>query len=232
MGFVRGAPPWRPIRVHREKDGVKNAKDSSPHNGGELGLGRLDSAARIASCERALEVDPGPGVCGKRCIPHMSGDQGNALPGRALFSFLGELAESVRIRPSSNHSAAASSRSAAGTSASICGAFSEEHLLLQLAAQIENAASLGTKRPPAYGQPMIRFEVTRLAPRPSVFALFFGCYLPIFSLIPFSVFPQPILTSSLCSFRHPINLPPPGVMPGHIRSASALQESSPAALTV
>jgi hypothetical protein len=114
----------------------------------------------------------------------------------------------------------------------ICGTFGEAHSLLQRAAQIENAASWSTTRQPAYGQPLIRFEVTRLAPGPSLFALFFGCYLPIFYLIPFSVFAQPILTSSLCSFRHPINLPPPGVMPGHIRSASALQESRPAALTV
>jgi hypothetical protein len=49
-----------------------------------------------------------------------------------------------------------------------------EHLLLQLAAQIENAASWSKQRPPVYGQPMVRFEVTRLAPGPSLFApLFF-----------------------------------------------------------
>jgi hypothetical protein len=53
------------------------------------------------------------------------------------------------------------------------GRFGEEHLLLQLAAQIEKAASWSKKRPPVYGQPMVRFEVTRLAPGPSLFALLF-----------------------------------------------------------
>src|SRR5262249_2760711 len=35
----------------------------------------------------------------------------------------------------------------------------------------------------------------------------------------------PTLISSLCCFRHPIILPPPGAMPGHILSASALQRA-------
>jgi hypothetical protein len=46
-----------------------------------------------------------------------------------------------------------------------------EHLLLQLAAQIERAASWSKQRPPVCGQRMIRFEVTRLAPGPYLFPL-------------------------------------------------------------
>jgi hypothetical protein len=48
-------------------------------------------------------------------------------------------------------------------------------------------------------------------------------YLPIFVLTAFSAFAQPTLTSSVCCLRHSISLPPPGVTPGHIFSASALQ---------
>src|SRR5882762_8328040 len=47
-------------------------------------------------------------------------------------------------------------------------------------------------------------------------------YFPIFVLTAFSAFAQPTLTSSICCLRHSISLPPPGVTPGHILSASAL----------
>jgi hypothetical protein len=48
----------------------------------------------------------------------------------------------------------------------------------------------------------------------------------LFAFNAFNALAQPTLTSSLCCFRHPIILPPPGAMPGHILSASALQRAS------
>jgi hypothetical protein len=48
-------------------------------------------------------------------------------------------------------------------------------------------------------------------------------HFPIFVLIAFSAFAQPTLTSFSCCLRHPINLPPPGEIPGHNLATSALQ---------
>src|SRR5262245_28654122 len=50
-------------------------------------------------------------------------------------------------------------------------------------------------------------------------------HLPFFAFIAFNAFAQPMLTSSLCCLRHAIILPSPGVTPGHIFSASALQRA-------
>jgi len=50
-----------------------------------------------------------------------------------------------------------------------------------------------------------------------------GRHFPIFVLIAFSAFAQPTLISFSWSLRHPINLPPPGEIPGHSRATSDLQ---------
>src|SRR5262249_14320070 len=50
-----------------------------------------------------------------------------------------------------------------------------------------------------------------------------------FAFSAFNAFAQPMLTSSLCSLRHAIILPPPEETPGHILSASALQRARGAA---
>jgi len=54
-------------------------------------------------------------------------------------------------------------------------------------------------------------------------------HVPFFVFSAFNAFAQPTLTSSLCSLRHAINLPPPGATPEHILSASALQRARGAA---